>query len=93
MAERMPTDSRSMASEERSVAHMGLAAFLWYNHHYLDRLEWSRPNEALFFFTEDEDMERDVKRFQEGKARVDPQRFYPKMTEFKRMVYERRPEQ
>lgn len=74
------------------VSLMGLACFLWSQGHQITGTKWNK-NVCEWTFQDDPALQKHQTEYHSGKALVDPRVYFPKVTEFKRMVYRDKPEQ
>lgn len=72
------------------VGYVALACFLWFRGHKIESSEW-KNGLCTWLFEESEEMRRDASSFHGESALVNPKDYFPKVTEFKRLMYRDKP--
>jgi len=80
-------------SDPTDIGHVGLACFLWFKGHRVIGKRWKTKSVCTWDFDpKDPKVKEDIAAFFQNEALVDPKEFFPKVTEFKRKMYEDRPQ-
>jgi hypothetical protein len=85
--------SRSSRKDEprlRKVGHVAAACYLWAKGHQIVKTEWS-DSLCKWFFEDTAELKEDIDTFFNDEAKVNPREFFPRVTEFKRHMYEDNP--
>lgn len=78
-------------NDSYEVGHVGLACYLWFKGHGITSKEWSKGL-CTWNFASGSELTADVDAFFQGSASVDPREYFAKVTEFKRKMYEDKPQ-
>lgn len=74
-------------SDPYTTGHVGLACYLWYKGHIIVKRQW-RGAMCEWTFTSSKELLSDIDDFYAGEGKVDAREYFPKVTEFKRKMYE-----
>lgn len=74
----------------RKVGHVAAACYLWSKGYEIVKTEWS-DNLCKWFFEDSKEIREAIALFFDNEALVNPREFFPRVTEFKRHMYEDNP--
>jgi len=86
------TASRSTSNADADdlvTGNFGVACYLWFSG-FVVNMEWEH-DVCFFRFTRSPELQTASSAYHKGRATVDPRKFWPKVAEFKSMVYASKP--
>ena len=87
----MTTSHSTTEDETILIGHMSLACYLWFTGEIIVEQSWE-GGLCRWVFEDTQSLRATMSEYESGMARVDPRNYFPKVTEFKRFVYDSKPE-